>query len=505
MPKININHIIPRAFLFLFLIGAVAFAAAGPVFSKPASTPDFAAIDAYLQEEMKRHRIPGMALAITHQDEIVHLRGFGTAGEGQDITPQTPFFIGSLSKSFTALGVMQLVEAGEIELDDPVQSYLPWFQVADEQASAAITVRQLLNQTGGLSSMGHKRGALSSETTLEDTVRGLKEAALTAPVGETYQYFNLNYNILGLIIEEVSGQSYEEYLREQIFTPLDMAHSFVSKSEAQQAGLANGHNVFFGFPVEREQPFLAYDLPAGFVISSAEDMAHYLIAHTQSGRYLDARVLSPEGMETLLQPVDQEKKPYAMGWIVQDRHETQMIHHNGAVRTFYAYMAMLPEEGYGVTLLINQNSLPHLLLANESISAGVVDLLLGYEPGGGISMRLLYGLFAAFVVFDLGRHAFLIRNIVRSNTPLRKRKIILKYLLPFIMIVVLLLLLIYLNGWEATRLLLVNYAPDLGLWLLFGGILSLLEAILSVRKNRRLDHQMEQRLTQSAIGTDRDR
>ena len=100
---------------------------------------------------MRRLNIPGVSLAIVEGDQIVHLRGFGQARPGgESPSPETPFFIGSLTKSFTALAVMQLVEAGKVELDAPVQRYLPWFRVADPQASAQMTVRHLLNQTSGL-------------------------------------------------------------------------------------------------------------------------------------------------------------------------------------------------------------------------------------------------------------------------------------------------------------------------------------------------------------------
>jgi CubicO group peptidase (beta-lactamase class C family) len=121
--------------------------------AKPASgNAPFDAIDAYLEEQMRRLNLPGVSLAIVEGQQIVHLRGFGRARPGGEApSPQTPFFIGSLTKSFTALAVMQLVEAGQVELDAPLQRYLPWFRVADPQASAQITVRHLLNQTSGLS------------------------------------------------------------------------------------------------------------------------------------------------------------------------------------------------------------------------------------------------------------------------------------------------------------------------------------------------------------------
>ena len=138
-------------------LGGHAAAAGLPASEAPA--PGFTAIDAYIRRQMKDARIPGLALGIVHDGRPVHLRGFGRADDsGRAFTPQTPFFIGSNSKSFTALAVMQLAEAGKLDLDAPVRRYIPWFRVADPEASALITVRHLLNQTSGLTE-GAGRGA----------------------------------------------------------------------------------------------------------------------------------------------------------------------------------------------------------------------------------------------------------------------------------------------------------------------------------------------------------
>src|SRR5437588_11949807 len=113
--------------------------------------PDIASLDAYISAQMQANHIPGVALGLVHNDQIVHLRGFGQADQsGRAVTTHTPFILASVSKSFTALATMQLVQAGKVELDAPVQRYLPWFRVADPSASAHITVRNLLNQTSGL-------------------------------------------------------------------------------------------------------------------------------------------------------------------------------------------------------------------------------------------------------------------------------------------------------------------------------------------------------------------
>ena len=119
----------------------------------------YSVVDAYIEEQMQRLHIPGASLAIIEGDKVMHQRGFGKARpDGETPTPQTPFFIGSLTKSITALAVMQLVEAGKVELDAPVQRYLPWFRVANPEASAQMTVRHLLNQTSGMPSVGFGSG-----------------------------------------------------------------------------------------------------------------------------------------------------------------------------------------------------------------------------------------------------------------------------------------------------------------------------------------------------------
>ena len=189
------------------------------------ATKDLPNIDSYITTTIQRNNIPGLALAITQGDQITFSKGYGTAGNGRIVTPDTPFYIGSQSKSFTALAIMQLVEQGKLDLDAPVQTYLPWFRVADPQASQKITIRHLLQHTSGLSEAGYVSN-FPPDTDLETLVRDLSRAKIGAPVGTKMQYFNPGYDTLGLIIETVSGQSYGDFINEHIFAPLKMTNSF---------------------------------------------------------------------------------------------------------------------------------------------------------------------------------------------------------------------------------------------------------------------------------------
>ncbi len=322
----------------------------------------YGAVEAYIEGEMHRLNIPGVSLAIVEGDQIVHRRGFGRARPGGEApTPHTPFFIGSLTKSITALAVMQLVEAGKVELDAPIQRYLPWFRVADPVASAEITVRHLLNQTSGLpESAGELADVDDRPDAAERQARALASLKLTRPAGSECEYCNMNYILLGLIVEAVSGESYADYIQKDILTPLRMDHTYTSRAAARENGLAMGHRYWFGVPVPvPDLPFPHGGLAAGQLISTVEDMAHWLIAHMNEGRYGEARILSAAGIEELHRGAMEYRKmgvsagKYAMGWFDGKIGPTRVVWHSGTVPDFEGYLAILPEQKTGVVLLFN--------------------------------------------------------------------------------------------------------------------------------------------------------
>ncbi len=258
-------------------------------------------IDAYVAAQMRSMRIPGFALGIVRGNQVVYLRGYGVADPaGKPVTPQTPFIIGSITKSFTALALMQLVEQGKVELDAPVQRYIPWFHLANYDASARLSLRHLLYHTSGISRfVGRELLAGRGDASLEERVRELRSVKFLHPVGEVFQYSNVNYLVLGLVVQVVSGQPYGEYVREHILRPLQMHHSFVSEADALLNGMAQGYRWWFGMPFPANVPYLPDVLPAGFLLCSAEDMAHYLIVHINGGQYGEVSILSPASIAEL--------------------------------------------------------------------------------------------------------------------------------------------------------------------------------------------------------------
>lgn len=349
-------------------------------------------IDRFVRQAMAANGLPGLAVAITHRDDVVHLGAYGTAGDGRPMTARTQMFIGSLSKSFTALAVMQLVEAGEVELDVPVRRYLPDFAIAD--AGAEITVAQLLHHTSGLADRGFPEMTRPQPVDLTDRVAQMREAHLVAPPGTRFQYFDANYAVLARLVEVVSGVEFNDYLRRRIFEPLEMVDTtgVVAAQSAERAAprLADGHIQAYGVAVTR--PEMSGILAgSGGVISTADDLANYLIMQNNGGRLGDTTVLSSAGVARMHTPAGNLDSPYGMGWMVT---APGVVKHNGVLSTFYADAALLPDEQYGVVVLSNSYN---ALVGYDAITQGLVDLVTtGRTAPSGIGIRAI-GLFVALL------------------------------------------------------------------------------------------------------------
>ncbi len=241
-----------------------------------AKTDRFNEIDRVIEERSRAHLIPGIAVVVMRGEEVVHTFSRGLHA-GEPIGSDTPFVIGSLSKLFTATAVMQLVDSGRVQLDAPVRQYLPQFRMADKQASKQITVRHLLNQNSGIPEDAPR--ATGANLRLEDHVLALADTTLVAPPGGGHVYSSPNYQVLGSIVEQVSGQPFGDYLKASIFTPLGLTRSFTQESEARAAGLVAGKNIWFGLAGPSAYQFEADRVPTASVITSARDLGRFLAAH----------------------------------------------------------------------------------------------------------------------------------------------------------------------------------------------------------------------------------
>jgi len=334
------------------------------------------ALDRFVGDQLRSTSIPGAALALTHDGQVVHVRGFGRDSDGTPVTADTLFRIASLSKSFTSLAVMQLVEQGRVSLDDRITDLLPEFHPVDPRATD-ITVAEVLNHTSGLADQAFNELSGHQPRTLAEAVARLNGTHLVADPGTEWNYHNPNYEIAARIVEVVSGQDFNAYLRERVLTPAGMTSSTsVNTDNGAVDGLVDGHIALFG----RQMPVAAPDIfgaGAGEVVSTAADMAKWLVIQTNDGRSADGTQLVSTHSLTQMHTAS-TSTGYAYGWSVHRRSgEPTRIDHSGNLVTFSAYQALLPDSGYGVVLLFNSASV--LGSDQSAIYHGVLDILSGSD------------------------------------------------------------------------------------------------------------------------------
>jgi CubicO group peptidase (beta-lactamase class C family) len=373
---------------------------------------DPARLTGYLRAALASTRLPGVAAVVVDGDRSTVVAGLGSDGRGGTVAPRTRFRVASLSKSFTAVAVLQLVEDRRIDLDAPVQAHLPEFVPQEAAVAARVTVRHLLNQTSGLTDAGYPGIVDDGAADLRTRVTSLRTARLVGEPGARFQYSDLNYQVLGRLVEVVSGLPLGRYLDEQVFEPLGMTDTVSLTTSADGAhlpGLARGHVLLFGCPVARDEldGLLA---GSGGVVTTASDMARWLRFQTTGLTPDGQALLSPALLAVSHTPPEGVSGGYAMGWQVVPGSDSgpAMLEHTGVLSTFSAQQVLLPGAGAGFALMYNGNS----VLAD---TAGVVEgmaALLTDTPAPGIrSTRLTAGLLAAAV---LATSVAVVRGLVRA-------------------------------------------------------------------------------------------
>lgn len=338
-----------------------------PAAGQPAPADlDPSAVGSLVQRHLDRTGLPGVTVAVVKDDRVVHVAGHGHDSTGRPLSGHSPMRLASVSKSMTAAAVMQLVEAGRFDLDNPVTGLLPAFQPRDERVTS-ITVRQLLNQTSGLSDGTVDLAGIDRASSLREAVATLADASLASAPGQQYRYSNPNYYLAARVVEVVSGESFPDYLRRHVFEPLGMTESTADPSFA----VPDGYTEAYGMWPSRPEPG-GFHLGAGGVVSTGSDMAKWMIA--QNGNA--PAVLSRHSLAVMHTPVDGAR--YALGWGVEKpRDGPRRISHGGNLMTASAVQALIPDTGYGIVVLSNSGSLYD---ETTPIYEGLVAMTQGSSP-----------------------------------------------------------------------------------------------------------------------------
>lgn len=318
------------------------------------------AIQALLDDACRISGVPGMSISIITGDETVYFSsGFTDREKGLPASESTLYELASVSKAFTGAGILLLEEQGLLSMTDPVQKYLPWFTLNYQGVPVDmqnLTLNHFLHHTSGLTNGKHIQNIPQGITPdmLQKTVEILADAELAFLPGKQYNYGTVNYDVLGLVIEVVSGQSYENFMTEQVFRPLGLHDTYVYKADAQATGLlAQGYRTSFFTTTPYDAPDYAGNKPAGYIMSCAIDIARWM--NIQMGIIQDIpevfKAVIMKSHQGDISVPDVNGMYYAAGWSVNA--DKTIIEHAGGNPNFATDVAIMPDERVAVCLLSN--------------------------------------------------------------------------------------------------------------------------------------------------------
>ncbi|MEM7110502.1 MAG: serine hydrolase domain-containing protein, partial [Bacteroidota bacterium] len=348
-------------------------------------------LDALIEKAQKQWNVPGLAVAVVKDGEVVLSKGYGTLEEGkkEKVDGATLFAIASNTKGFLSSAVATLVAEDKLNWDDKVKKHLPYFEMYDPYVTHDITIRDLLCHRAGLGTFSGDAIWYKSELPAEEIVKLARHVPQAFPFRGGYGYSNLMFITAGEVIKAVTHKTWDEYVAETFFQPLDMNRTITSTNLLEAKGNAA---VPHKTQLDKNQPieWVNWDNigAAGGIISSSDDMAKWMIMHLNHGIVDSDTLLDPMQQNTLwtlhnnytLSAASKERLPgrhfsgYGLGYGLQDYYGRMIVSHGGGYDGMYSRLAMIPDERLVVVVLTNSMS--------------------------GISAPLIYAVFNLFIAED---------------------------------------------------------------------------------------------------------
>lgn len=351
---------------------------------------DFSVLENFIQERLTKYKFPGISVALLMGGEVVYSRGFGFRDitESLPATPSTSYCIGSVTKAFTAVAIMQLVEKGLISLEDPVSKFLNVIKSSD------IKVYHLLSHTSGIPALGYAEALIDSYyglssywfpiATPDDVITFMRDYSgwLTHKPGERWFYLNEGYVLLGKIIERVSGVSYESYVKTNILDRLDMKRSYFTREEyLRDCDRATPYIISKEGKHVKVEPVFGISADGG-LFSNVIDLLKFAEALINRGSRGDAEILSRDSIMLMEKPFTRlpyetpVADSYGLGLIIRhDFFGRKLVGHSGSVLVYTAYLGYVPDEKIGVAVLANASGYPLSLVGGYALA-----VLLGRNP-----------------------------------------------------------------------------------------------------------------------------
>lgn len=360
-------------------------------------------LDAYMTKVVKDWNVPGIGVAIVSGDRLVLVKGYGYRDYGKKLpfTESTLFQIASNTKLFTAVAAGMLVEEGKLTWDKPVRESVPSIRFYDDQLNNTVTLRDMLAHRTGITR--HDSIWYKSDFTRRELFEKTRYLEPSAPIRQTFLYNNLMYAAVGYLIELQSGKTWEEFVRERIFAPLDMTSTVFTVGEMEKAA---DHAVPY---TEKRDSFELYEIPiysesggvapCGAVISNIRDMSHWLTALMNEGTYQGRQALPADVLKATLEPAialpnnmaemhgywELLNSAYGMGRETASYRGHLLTSHGGDLPGLHSQISFLPKEKLGVIVFVIGN---HCSQLYDLVSWNLYERLLGLNETPWISRML---------------------------------------------------------------------------------------------------------------------
>jgi CubicO group peptidase (beta-lactamase class C family) len=311
---------------------------------------------------MKKHDIAGLSLALIQGQETIIEKHYGLADREEKIpaSEKTLYRVASITKLFTATAIMRLVEQGGINLDSPLTAYIPEFSIKSRFAQTRpITVRMLMTHHSGIPSDRGEGLFDDRPEPYHSVLAYLREQYLSYPPGTVYCYSNLGVNLLGIVIERVSGTSYHDYISEHILKPLGMTQSFFKADETRGLAIAGAYSG-----KKKGMSLEPRDMPSVSLISTLSDLKRFMMMVTGRGAAAGSRVLEEDTLESMLTQQNRENAldfdiKTGLMWMMSRQtlnYQGRIVMHRGISLHHRSVMIILPDDGLGITILTNSES-----------------------------------------------------------------------------------------------------------------------------------------------------
>lgn len=319
----------------------------------------FQEIETFLQSLIDTGGIPGITVAITNDQDITYSKGFGVTNieTREKLETRHIFHVASVSKTFTATAVMQLYEKGKIDINKPLITYLPYFKLDDERYKI-LTIKQMLNHTSGMPDVEDYEWekAVADEGAAERYTRSLAGKKLVSNPGAEFHYSNMAFDVFADLVSKVSGISFENYVKQNIFLPLDMQESSFYAPEIKKSLRTKPH---IGNPprVSSVYPYNRMHAPSSTLNTNVLELSHWAIANMNHGKYKANRILSPATHNMLMTPsftVNKDRgTSIGLSWFMYSYEGIMNYEHGGSDLGYKSMVTIIPEKKIGIVLLCN--------------------------------------------------------------------------------------------------------------------------------------------------------